>query len=815
MGKRYDAARVSAAIDDLGADIDQYRSRARDLESGFGRYYHNETYVGKAAEASKEFIAQGQMDKLHVVNLDVQTELFKKCLDVDDAFKEMVDSSPNAKIDTDVLHELDRIFRRESDGLSDIGYEVECETRAIAEEFGEYADFYPLNYNPVREIHDELCGPRGIYQKTIKKMEAFDEVARSTFNSSGLKERSEDLQNKIVNITGSLESIQVYTPSVAKNSITLAALWKGAINGSANTLVFANDKERAEYLDAQLKRLCDGDDSNDAEATANINACLNGLLCLKEVNGKKYVAYDQQKIRSTLNSLEVCGLGYQLLTSIDEQIESNRSNGAKVPEAIAKLGFGGRLENTKLEVSKYGAGVKLEVTSNNDLFPLNEIDHKLVSYAATKASSDHYFCNKDGSLNWDNITEWIKLAPIDETSYEYDVFSAKMMDMSDEDIEKLLNLGMVANTDSMPDIVEWTSDYYGSKKYIESQNIQITARRYAEIMNVARNREGYNYLSLSERAYIDDNETRSIAFLEATQAMSDGGGLNMVADITTEGADGEKVYKVQINVIPGSGNDITEGEVIADSYETFDKTRNITVYPRASSDVIDKYLDDQAKIQMGHDVKFIYSHNLKDVDYEKIVMQTLDVASNFAPEPVQKCMMGVDAVSFGKEMVQDYKNSVEASTAMKGLDTGNGAICMGVEGSVVYNVSGTSGSVIINNIEYNETELKLRSGAYDIATGADITSDELKEHYVSGDDEYQKYFDWYYSKNGKEQMKTYSDAVDYSLAKKGISSIDDATDAQLNEAMQQVSEAINATDTDELRKVDLQKIENWIQENGT
>jgi len=231
--------------------------------------------------------------------------------------------------------------------------------------------------------------------------------------------------------------------------------------------------------------------------------------------------------------------------------------------------------------------------------------------------------------------------------------------------------------------------------------------------------------------------------------------------------------------------------------------------------VIDKYLDDQANIQMGKDVKFIYSHNLKDVDYEKILAQTLEVASEHAPAPAQICMKGVDVVSLGKEMAQDYKNSVEASTAMKGLDTGNGAVCMGVEGTVIYNVGGTSGSVIINDIEYDEAKLKLRSGAYDIVKEADITVDELKEHYINGDAEYQKYYDWYFSKNRDEQLKTYSNAIEYSLEKKGINSIDNATDAQLNEAMQQVSEAIKATDTNELRNVDLQEIEKWIQENGT
>ena len=66
--KRYDAEKFSAFIDDLAQDIDEYTAKARVLVSGYGKYYHNETFAGSAADSSKEFIANGQIDKLHVQN---------------------------------------------------------------------------------------------------------------------------------------------------------------------------------------------------------------------------------------------------------------------------------------------------------------------------------------------------------------------------------------------------------------------------------------------------------------------------------------------------------------------------------------------------------------------------------------------------------------------------------------------------------------------------------------------------------------------------------------------------------------------------
>lgn len=73
---RFDAEKFDRFIDCLAHDMDRYTADAKILENGYGKYYHNTTYVGKAAGASKEFIDRKQFDKFHVESKEVQKELF-------------------------------------------------------------------------------------------------------------------------------------------------------------------------------------------------------------------------------------------------------------------------------------------------------------------------------------------------------------------------------------------------------------------------------------------------------------------------------------------------------------------------------------------------------------------------------------------------------------------------------------------------------------------------------------------------------------------------------------------------------------------
>ena len=73
------------------------------------KYYYNDTYRGQAAEASKNFIDAGQ-NKLHMKQIDVQRRLVSMYYHMLNEFKDKVDSSPKARIDTDVLLYIKKHF---------------------------------------------------------------------------------------------------------------------------------------------------------------------------------------------------------------------------------------------------------------------------------------------------------------------------------------------------------------------------------------------------------------------------------------------------------------------------------------------------------------------------------------------------------------------------------------------------------------------------------------------------------------------------------------------------------------------------------
>ena len=66
------------------------------------------------------------------------------------------------------------------------------------------------------------------------------------------------------------------------------------------------------------------------------------------------------------------GLAYQFLSSIKSDIKQNDQKGEPVPNMIYEMGLGGNVRYTELSVEKYGAGVNLILTCDNDWLPGNE-----------------------------------------------------------------------------------------------------------------------------------------------------------------------------------------------------------------------------------------------------------------------------------------------------------------------------------------------------------------------------------------------------------------------------------------------------------
>ena len=225
---RYDAGKVAEFIADMEACMSSYNTKASALESEYSRYYNNHTYVGKAAEASKEFINNGQIERLHYGHHFLMERLYKRYVDIDEAFKAIVDRAPNARVDTEVMKKDKRDFCVYSDATTDDSHFIENYAEEIKKRFEKYLEgekgVRVPDYKPARRSLEELCGDGGHIDECIDKCFEFDDEALSAINRSGLEEQIYDLTEDITNTANILDGFQVYSPDVGKTSVSLLSL---------------------------------------------------------------------------------------------------------------------------------------------------------------------------------------------------------------------------------------------------------------------------------------------------------------------------------------------------------------------------------------------------------------------------------------------------------------------------------------------------------------------------------------------------------------------------------------------------------------
>ena len=227
--KKFDAEKFDRFIDNLAHDMDRYNVDARALENGYGKYYHNSTYVGKAADASKEFIDRKQFEKFHVESKEIQRELFNRCLGVQEMFRNQVDPSPKARIDSETLELNKREFRDYFDELEHEGYDIECMARELENDYGKYGNVTQPNYRSAMMAYDEFCGHGGFWDKCQKKFEDFNEDARQYMKRSMIKEHSYDLQKDMKGTAAVLEGMKVFKSDVQGQSVWVNALNAGNV----------------------------------------------------------------------------------------------------------------------------------------------------------------------------------------------------------------------------------------------------------------------------------------------------------------------------------------------------------------------------------------------------------------------------------------------------------------------------------------------------------------------------------------------------------------------------------------------------------
>ena len=90
MGKIWDTEKIEKFIESFAGAYARYTDDLHSLEDGMSKYYFNNTYRGQAAEASKNFIGEGQ-SKLHMKQIDIQSIYFQQGRDIAKAYIEQLE----------------------------------------------------------------------------------------------------------------------------------------------------------------------------------------------------------------------------------------------------------------------------------------------------------------------------------------------------------------------------------------------------------------------------------------------------------------------------------------------------------------------------------------------------------------------------------------------------------------------------------------------------------------------------------------------------------------------------------------------------
>ena len=215
MGKSYDAEEVSGFMGDLCSSLNGYRADADKLENAYNKYANNDTFRGVAAIAAKRCIDRGQRN-LHKDNLVVQKKALARYKDMKDLFEYMVDSSPKARIDTDVLEGIKKDFQGYRKVVSDHGFNIEQIANFLQNNYSAECevDFTQPSYQEARDAYSDFSGPNGFIDKTIKKFDEFDTDACEAVNRSGITAYIYDYQQAISQTSGNLLGMKIETPKV-------------------------------------------------------------------------------------------------------------------------------------------------------------------------------------------------------------------------------------------------------------------------------------------------------------------------------------------------------------------------------------------------------------------------------------------------------------------------------------------------------------------------------------------------------------------------------------------------------------------------
>lgn len=509
-----------------------------------------------------------------------------------------------------------------------------------------------------------------------------------------------------------------------------------------------------------IKRYEDAAASNKEPSEADlevINKILEGCFVIEQMGEKTCLAYDISYINYVLEELEKSGdkgVLYGILTNMKDNM----------PEDGIVTTFKGDFPEFSVTVEKLGPGYQALINADSSGFG-KDLKNFRVAYTATDKSSLAYFLNEDGSYNWDNITKWIKMEPIDSDSTEYRTFAALLLKMSDEDVARVLEAGQKGSSFL----------FFPETAFEPTPALELVGKEYSNLAEyLAALAEGTTLQDLSEadRKLARDNQTRAEAFNMAILTMQKMGGFRCNVEISPEEDAYGNTIGYTVTLIPQkqdtgyngySPDPVTEGlDTLGDLALQNINTQKITVYNRtSSSETTHFYIDQNVITILNSFIKFPYGGEPNFDDSREIAEQIITTLSIVFSDTTFGAVLSEGLnVEFPytvlKSVASNYKDASAAQLGGTALEIADKATSMTAAGTVVVIQGNAGNTVLIERPTYDEDELARRVEVFNMHRGnTNVTVEDLKKSFEEDGELFQEYYIWYFSDSRPKEEEEY------------------------------------------------------------
>ena len=224
-GKWFDVRKTAELFCNMQKAAEDYCKKSEETGVAYQSFVASEAFMGKAADETKNFVGNG-MGSMNIKVADEHKKCIQDQIDILDGFRTMVDSSPYAYIDYDVLEAIDTDFVGYHGKFSKIADSVDLIIGELNKEFGKkYGEFPEPNKGGVNNSFADFCsaGGNGGYVKECQnKFITFDNELTDHISKHDTEAFSNDINSKISKSTEALN--EPIAPQFNTNP-NVKALW--------------------------------------------------------------------------------------------------------------------------------------------------------------------------------------------------------------------------------------------------------------------------------------------------------------------------------------------------------------------------------------------------------------------------------------------------------------------------------------------------------------------------------------------------------------------------------------------------------------